>query len=274
MNRSEALTKFKLGNNLYYQLNTQVNYGIDILQFYDFHPEIDKIENFNSEHVENWLEHLKELGLKSNSICNKYYAVKALFDFLNEETDISVNPTVGVELPKRQTGFLQVIDRQTLFAFRELMKNNLRDRTLLETILATGARVQELSDMRLDHVYLEDRQIIIPKGKDLKPRIVLFTPNCKEWLSEYIDSRTDTSPFLFITRLGGPFHRMGIWQLFREYSKRANLDKNISPHAFRRTFACILYKYGVPIEFIKELMGHASIKNTQRYILRDYLDLV
>lgn len=220
------------------------------------------------------LEHFIDLGLTSNSINNKFFAVKALFIFLNEVANIANLPTVGIERPKRKTGILTVVDLLTMFKLRELMKDNPRDRAILETLYATGVRSQELCDIQISHIHMEERQIIIPKGKDLKPRIVLFTPNCREWLNHYLSTRHDDNPYLFITKFGKPFLRYSIWQLLETYSKWAHLANIINPHAFRRTFATILYKNGVPIEYICLLMGHASIKNTERYIKMDFADLI
>ena len=274
MLKQDALSKFKKINTIYFRPYTLINYSMDILQFFEFYHDIQDVESFETDHVEKWLEHLHESGLSSNTVNNKYYAVKSLYDSLNEETDIKVNPTVGVELPKRKTGILPVVDRITMFKLREAMKDNIRDRTILETFYATGARSQELCDIQISHLRLGDRQIVIPKGKELKPRIIVFTPYCQEWIRTYLSTRHDDSPYLFITKLKGPFIRQSMWQLMMLYSKSIKLKKNMSPNAFRRTFATILYKNGVPIHYISLLMGHASIKNTERYIKMDFADFI
>lgn len=274
MLKQDALSEFKKINTLYFRPYTLINYSVDIQQFFDIYPEIQMVESFETEHVEKWIEYLHESGLSSNTVNNKYYAVKSLYDSLNEETDIKVNPTVGVELPKRKTGILPVVDRITMYNLREAMKGNIRDRAILETLYATGARTQELCDIQRSHLSLDDRQIKIPKGKDLKPRVIVFTPYCQEWIRHYLSTRHDDSPYLFITKLKGPFIRHSLWQLMMIYSKRIKLEKNMSPNAFRRTFATILYKNGVPIHYISLLMGHASIKNTERYIKMDFADFI
>lgn len=274
MKTQEALDKFITDNAFYYRPTTLDNYKNHIQGFFDFTPQIQDIEAFEADHIEKWMGYLHEFGLKPTTIYSKFYALKALYVYLNEVTEVSICPTTGVEIPKYKTGTLPIVDRITMFKLRNLMKVNLRDRCILETLYATGVRVQELCDIQISHIHMEERQIIIPKGKDLKPRIVLFSPYHKEWLLHYLSTRHDDSPFLFITRSGKQCTRQAIHGILRKYCTQASLPKNISPHAFRRTFATILYKNGVPIEYISLLMGHASIKNTEHYIKTEYMDLI
>ncbi|KUO71430.1 MAG: hypothetical protein APF81_09005 [Desulfosporosinus sp. BRH_c37] len=275
MTKDESLLLFEQGNKLHWTAKTMGDYLINIKQFYNYFPAIPNVEDFTPDHVEEWLNYLnEETKLKPTSRRLKYASVKAMYVYLNEETNISVNPTIGVKAPSPVCGILPVIDRHSMFQLREVMKYNPRDRAILETLYATGVRVRELCDMQISHLHEDTREIDIPKGKDEKPRVVLITPRCLEWINNYKTTRNDDNPYLFITQSKGPFHRQSIWMLLKGYSTLAGLKKNANPHAFRRTFATILYKNGVSIEKISRLMGHRFITTTERYIKIDYVGLI
>ena len=151
-----------------------------------------------------------------------------------------------------------------------------RNRALLELLYATGARVQEVSDLTLDRVNLEYRYVKCV-GKGGKERIVPLGRSAVKALQEYLlegrpalasecrDRALALSKFVFVTQRGRKLDRTNIWRIVKSCARKAGIRKRISPHTLRHSFATHLLSHGADLRTVQELLGHASISTTQRY---------
>ncbi len=207
------------------------------------------------------------------------YHVIALRSFLKylARRDIQTLAAEKIELPKtpsRQVSFLEPTDLQKLFAATDQEEDKLRrlrDRAILELLFSTGLRVAETSSLKRRQVNLKKDEFSA-QGKGDKIRVVFLSPTAKAALKNYLDSRTDNSPALFLrhdreTSLDDntPLSSRSIERLVKKYSVLAGLSQNVSPHTLRHSMATDLLAAGADLRSVQEMLGHASITTTQIY---------
>ncbi|NQT63864.1 MAG: tyrosine-type recombinase/integrase [Candidatus Marinimicrobia bacterium] len=143
-----------------------------------------------------------------------------------------------------------------------------RDALIIELALNTGLRVSELSNLKVEHLYLKKGQnsLIVRNGKGGKDRIVQFGPGLKNQILEYMDYRTRRSEYLFTSHRGDQLTSSGIQQVFKKYARKAKLPSHYSIHSLRHTYATNLYKAsGYNLRMVQKQLGHASITTTMAY---------
>jgi integrase/recombinase XerD len=146
-------------------------------------------------------------------------------------------------------------------------KPNMRFRTIVELILATGVRISEALRIKISDINFELREIKII-GKGDKERIVYLTPRAISWIRKYLQERQSNSKYLFVTRDGKNQLKVhDLWRYFKRYRELINLDKKATAHSLRRTFATKLRDNGVDITTVSELLGHADIHTTAKYYI-------
>jgi integrase/recombinase XerD len=147
---------------------------------------------------------------------------------------------------------------------------SIRDKALLEMFYATGLRVSEMADIKLEDLHF-DSGYLRCMGKGSKMRVVPFGEKAREYLVKYLsDARPDflkerSGREVFLTYRGTKFSRKGLWLLIKNYAKRAGVRKNVSPHTLRHSFASHLLANGAPLRVIQEMLGHVDIATTQIY---------
>jgi len=157
---------------------------------------------------------------------------------------------------------------------RAASKTNILDRAIMETLWFTGAKVQELCDLKLADVNLQDRYIKISKQKCLHKREVPFQPYYSGKLLGYLNVRKKLlvrnggiSPFLFLNKYGKSFTPQEIRNIICRYTKIAGINKKVTPNCFRRSFFSILFNHGISLETISIFLGHRSLSTTTSYII-------
>ncbi len=141
---------------------------------------------------------------------------------------------------------------------------NLRNKVILALLYSSGLRVSELVYLHTDSVDLRERTIRI-RGKGEKDRIVLFDEGTKTLIEEYIEKKSDDTPFLFVNRSGNHLTPRYIQMMIKDHAKAAGIKKKVTPHILRHSFATHLLKNGVDIRAIQQLLGHANLSTTQIY---------
>jgi integrase/recombinase XerD len=194
--------------------------------------------------------------------------IRSFFTWLKENGYISDNPTAVIKTEKTTS----VEPREPLTDEEvELLKltvTNLRDRALVEIMLATGVRVEEFVCIKKSDVDFTVRSIRI-LGKGSKWRTVYYSKSAAVHLKRYLDSRNDDSPYLIVTRRGAHQLTTGTVRLvLRDAGKAAGVN-HLHPHRLRHTFASDLEKSGCPIEVIQELLGHSNLSTTRTYVKVD-----
>ena len=229
-----------------------------------------------------WIFSLHEVGLAPSSIRRAQSAVRTFFRFLLAEGWLSVDPTERLESPKiidRLPEFLTKEETQRLLNSPNPQKSLYwRDRSILELLYASGVRVSELVGLLISGLDLDDSFITV-FGKGGKERIVpvgvpaLLT--LKRYLSELRPKldQAEGRGHVYLNARGRPLTRESVWKLVRDSGRRADINKNVSPHTLRHTFATHLLEGGADLAAVQELLGHVDISSTQIYthVDREYL---
>lgn len=143
--------------------------------------------------------------------------------------------------------------------------SNEKERAIFEFLLSSGLRVSELCALNRTDVDFINLSVLVREGKGNKQRTTYISDICASRLKEYLETRTDNDPCMFLSKLGCRYKRGGIEFMLTELGKKSKVD-NLHPHKLRRTFATNLAKKGMPIQNIKTLMGHSDINTTMTYI--------
>lgn len=248
-------------------------YSIDLRQFCNYAvPAINSITQFDKALVSNYIDTISE-KYSAKSLKRKVASLKAFFNYLEFEDMIVVTPFRKIKLnikePKRIPKALSLFDMEKLLSFLYSDTSNkitaIRNIAVFELLFATGIRISELCNILLSDINLETQTVSV-KGKGNKERMA-FIGNAYvvSALQSYIAVRPDNgSPFLFINRLGNQISTQSV-RFFIEALGTTVINKHITPHMIRHTFATLLLEEGVDITYIKSFLGHSSISTTQIY---------
>ena len=207
---------------------------------------------------------LLSLGEKKSSLTRKLACISVFYKYLIKEGYTENNPAKLVEkfkIPKRKPDYLSQNEIRHL---RLACLHNPWLLTLFEFMLTSGVRVSELCDLDVRHVNLENRQAIVT-GKGDKQRAVIFSLGCAALLRDYLASRQDTNPSLFISRKGKRLKRLSIYYQVRKLGEKF-LGRRIHPHILRHTFATYLLDGGVNLIEVQRLLGHEDLTTTAIYV--------
>jgi integrase/recombinase XerD len=230
------------------------------------------IERF---HLDAFIQYLAELGLATRSQARLISALKTFFGFLLDEKLVAHDPTELLKAPKMGRKIPEVL---TYFEIRELLAqidmsldHGLRDRALLETLYACGLRVSEATNLKLTNLYFSEGFIRVT-GKGNKERIVPIGGEAIRHLEiylEYVRSGMPIKPeaenIVFLNRRGGSLSRISVFTAVKKYAAGAGIEKNVSPHTFRHSFATHLIEGGADLRAVQEMLGHESILTTEIY---------
>ena len=241
--------------------NTLRSYKYSMESFFNnCEKEYDEIK---AKDIRTWAITLAEKGLKPRTIESRMYAIRQFFVFCVEDNYISSNPAIGITIPKKEDKLPFYLEREQLAKLREIVMDSPRDRALIETMYATGARVSEIADLKINDINFDSRFVIIRNGKGKRDRMIPFTIECGERIKEYLSERTDDNDNLFLSNIGSPIRAQVIRRYFEKYSKK--LDIKITPHVIRHTMAAHLAIKGMPLYCIQDLLGHDNINTTKVY---------
>jgi len=256
--------------------NTRSAYQSDLIKFIQF-LERQKISTINAVTRKDILDFLlfeKNRGLGVNSISRVFVSIKVFFSFLQREGLLTVNITEVMDSPKLWKALpatLSVKEVERLLSAPEGEKPiAIRDHAMIEMLYATGLRVSELCDLTIDNIYF-DASYLRCSGKGQKERVVPFSEKAASVLKKYIeDGRgnfTDDprNRFVFLSRRGQKISRKTVWKLIKQYAQKTGIQKKISPHTLRHSFASHLLANNAPLRVIQEMLGHADITTTQIY---------
>lgn len=192
--------------------------------------------------------------------------ISSFFSWLEEEDYILKSPMRRIHKIKTKQQVKEVISDEAIERLRDNCKC-VRDLSIIDLLYSTGIRVGELVNLNISDIDFEERECVV-FGKGDKERRVYFDAKSKLHLQEYLSSRTDNNPALFVT-LDAPFDRLkisGVEIRIRELGRSLNLEK-IHPHKFRRTMATRAIDKGMPIEQVQKILGHSQIDTTMQYAI-------
>lgn len=235
----------------------------------------DALVNVNREQITGYMTQLKEKGLAAATIARKLAAIKAFYRFMTAEGYMDANPaevveagTKGIKLPRvlSEDEVVRLLSQPDITT-----AEGFRDRTMLEVLYATGMRVSELINLTLERVDL-NMKYIIAFGKGSKERIVPLGSVAAEFLQQYLEkvrpklTHADRNTNIVFLAFGGhELTRQRFWQIIRAYGRKANINKALTPHILRHSFATHLLDNGADLRSVQELLGHSDISTTQIY---------
>lgn len=237
--------------------------------------------------LQHFLRHLGELNLERTSITRIVSALRGFYRHLLTEKLILSDPTENLDVKsvrRKLPEVLTIEEMESLLSQPDLSTpKGIRDRAILEFLYACGARVSEATTLKLGQLWLDDGLVKL-FGKGSKERVVPIGRLARDAMGKYLDQtrptflrpgRNTDAVFLNQER-GTAISRMTVWNLIREYASKAKVEKAISPHTFRHSFATHLLQGGADLRVVQELLGHADISTTEIYthVDRNYLQEV
>jgi tyrosine recombinase XerC len=257
--------------------NTCIAYGLDLTDFCTWCDArgIEHWQDVDRATLRTWLGWMHREGYAPASIARKLSAIRAVVRFLELRQELTENPMTLVKAPKQVRhlpSVLTIDDVERLLAQPDLTTSiGVRDAALLEVLYASGVRVGELLAMKLDEIDWGGSSALI-HGKGNKQRIVLLGERAMTCLETYIhESRPQLTngregeTALFLSRLGLPLSVRMFHVALTRYIDRAGLEKRVTPHTIRHTFATHLLEGGADLRVVQELLGHANLATTQIY---------
>jgi integrase/recombinase XerD len=267
--------------------HTVENYARDVRRLITFLESrgIGEPDRATPAVLREFIFHLKDLGLAASSIRRQISALRGYFRFLVAEGHLRKDPAGQLETPKawrKLPTVLAVSEVEALLAAPDAEDRLAwRDRAMLEVAYGTGVRVSELVGLSVNDLMLEEGLVRV-LGKGSKERLVPIGRRAIGAASIYardVRPRLDQGQSrrrFFLNARGRPLSRVGAWGIIRKCAKRAAIQKRVSPHTLRHTFATHLLEGGADLRAVQEMLGHADLSTTQLYthVDRDYLRTV
>ena len=257
--------------------NTCVAYGGDLRQFAEFlrSRNVVAAASVSRADIVDFLSVQRGEGRKGSTRARRTAAIRMFMRYLKERRVISEDPSDLLDSPKRAMVLPRVLSEAEVSAMIEAVDGDdprsLRDRALLEVMYGSGLRVSEACALSFDDI-VADGELLRILGKGRKERLVPIGGAAGAALRRYADSgrgafaRSASGTHVFLTRLGRPFTRQGVFKVIRERAAAVGIaPSRISPHVLRHSFASHLLAHGADIRAIQELLGHADIGTTQIY---------
>lgn len=264
--------------------NTADSYRYDLqrLALYLHQHRIEDIKEITSEVLSSYLRVLFDVGFAASSIQRNISSIRSYFAFTASEGAVENDPTELLEGPRMTRYLPSVLTVEEIEAILNSIdtekRGGVRDRAMLETLYATGMRVSELASFTYEQLIFDEGLVRI-YGKGSKERIVPIGEIALKWIMEYYQlerpffSSPESDSTVFLNTRGKSLSRMGIWKIIRYYTKKAGIEKTVSPHTFRHSFATHLLEGGADLRTVQEMLGHENIVTTEIYthVDREYL---
>ena len=221
-------------------------------------------------HLRNFIAAEKERGIQDSTLEGYREIFSAYFNWLQRETLIEKNPCTNLGVIKCAKKEKQTYSERDLERLNRCCEN-IRDRAILHFLRSTGCRISEVTGLNRDQVNL-DKQECVVHGKGNKYRPVYLDDVAGMVLAEYLESRKDDSPALFVGCRGERLQPGGVRCMLKNLAERAGVD-HVHPHKFRRTLATDLARHGMPIQEVARVLGHEKLDTTMKYVVLNKEDI-
>jgi integrase/recombinase XerD len=269
--------------------NSVLAYVRDVEKLYGFF-QIKGIEvapaDVTTIQIHDFLEYINELKISAFSQARILSGLKSFFQFLMEEGLLESSPTALVESPKLGRKLPDTLTFEEIKVLLEAIDHSTaagaRGRAMVEVLYSSGLRVSELIDLRINNLYF-DIGFIRVVGKGSKERLVpigrdamKYTKIYMEDIRVHLDIKQGSESYVFLNNRGSSISRVSVFTMIKSLASQAGINKNVSPHTFRHSFATHLIEGGADLRAVQEMLGHESITTTEIYthIDREYLKQV
>ena len=255
-----------------YSENTIESYKRDLDKFLEYNKNTS-IDNISNEDLKKYIKYLNDNGLNEKSIARNISSLKSFYKFLVISKYVSSNTSDSLYLPKIKKSLPSTLTEEEVMSLLDIdLTDNFsyRNKAMLELMYATGLRVSELINLKLQDIDL-NQDVIRTFGKGSKERVIPIGDYSKEYLEKYILEyrgsmlKKESSEYLFLNNHGKQMTRQGFFKIIKKIAKEKGINKELSPHTLRHSFASHLLKYGADLRTIQELLGHSDISTTQIY---------
>ncbi|WP_373868635.1 site-specific tyrosine recombinase XerD [Lactobacillus laiwuensis] len=226
--------------------------------------------------IDAFLAEQRDQKKATSSISRLITSLRKFYQWLVRQNIQKLNPMLEIDSPKKRRTLpvaLTVNEVNKLLQQPDTKKKlGLRDRALLETLYATGIRVSELINLKFTDLH-EELRLVKVFGKGSKERLIPISEVALSWIDSYKEKVRDplilkigkNTDFIFLNSRGSSLTRQAVWQIIKHYCKMAGIQKNVTPHTLRHTFATHLLENGADLRVVQEILGHSDISTTQIY---------
>ncbi len=254
--------------------NTVSSYVRDISQYLHWlTSESISSEGATQSDVDRYTKYLLSLGKSNATVTRSLASLKSFYAYLQREGIVPANPAKGLSLEKVERKLPQILTSKEVELFLEQPDprdaKGCRDKAMLELLYATGIRVSELINLNLEHLNLSAGFLRCANRK--KERVIPLYSTAVRALADYIEHvrpqliEQPDERALFVNMNGSRMSRQGFWKIIKHYQDLAGIQKEITPHTLRHSFAAHLLENGADLHSIQEMLGHADISSTQVY---------
>jgi integrase/recombinase XerD len=257
--------------------NTVVSYERDLKSYLLYLNKVEEISSLDAvtrSTIIQFLKFLTENGKSSKTIARHIASIRSFHQFLLREKVTTQDPTVHIDRPKQEQKLPQVMSLEEVQALLDSPDTTkvfgIRDKAMLELLYATGMRVSELISLNLSDVHLT-MGFVRCIGKGNKERIIPLGSMAQNAITNYIEEsrsqllKKKTTDALFVNLYGNRLTRQGFWKILKKLTKEAGIEKELTPHTLRHSFATHLLENGADLRAVQEMLGHADISTTQIY---------
>ena len=280
MNWEEEIEEFKEYLKLERGLtdNSVKAYVTGIEKLTDFLKETDPEiapETLSVDHMHGFMTWLGEKGISPRTQARIISGIKSFYKNLLLSEKMEEDPTAGMQTPKIGRKLPTVLSVEEINAMEETCDmtrvEGVRNHAIIETLYSCGLRVTELTELKISNLHFEEGYVTV-EGKGRKERIVPIGERAKREIKEYVENwRTEQNindgqeDYVFINKLGDKISRVMIFNIIKEATKAAGIEKIVSPHTLRHSFATHLVDGGANLRAVQQMLGHESIMTTEIY---------
>ena len=255
-----------------YSNNTIDSYKEDLIKFKEFFKN-KSINDIDIDELKKYVKHLNDLNLNELSISRSISCIKSFYKYLNIEKIIDNNPSDLLYLPKVRKKLPNTLSEEEVDKLLDINLTDMysyRNKAMLEVLYATGLRVSELVNLKMENIDFES-DIIRTFGKGNKERVIPIGEYARYYLDLYLKEyrymllKHGNNEYVFLNNHGKNMTRQGFFKIIKAIASEKGINKEISPHVLRHSFASHLLKHGADLRTIQELLGHSNVSTTQIY---------
>jgi len=258
--------------------NTLESYNRDLRQFHEYLNEnnLNDIIDVNKTIIITYLMNLQRKGKATSTVSRNLASLRSFYQYLLNDGKIPKDPTINLQSPKQEKKLPSILTPREVEILLDQPKmdnsKGVRDKSMLEFLYAAGIRVSELVALNVEDVNLNMGYVLCSQNTSSE-RVIPIGKIAIEILNTYIDNhrgsfvKNDDERSLFVNYHGKRLTRQGFWKIIKTYTKKANINKKITPHTLRHSFAAHLLQNGADLKSVQEMLGHSDISTTQIYTL-------
>lgn len=257
--------------------NTSAGYLADVDKLHAWLEGEDiPVEKADAAVLRRFVEELYDLGIAASSTARILSGIRSFYGYLELEKIVEVNPAEGIDTPKaarKLPPVLSLEEIEDMIASCDISDPlGIRNSAIIEMLYGSGLRVSELCNLSLQNVRFDDGLLLV-EGKGSKQRLVPMSGTAVHALKEYLAIRSDAKPgeegIVFLNKRGRRLSRVMVFYIVKELAEAAGVEKNVSPHTLRHSFATHLLEGGANLRAIQQMLGHESIATTEIYLHLD-----